>query len=130
MSSYPNPNTVSGIPSGWSIEFFGGTNAAYLQQVIVSQGSTVLATFNGSGEGGTLLDGSGSAVFNYTATGSDITLTFRASSNNGTSYADATIVRLNDSSSTSVMYWDYGTEDFNDGDNNDTVFTVIAKNHS
>lgn len=129
MANYPNPYTVSDIPSGWVVEFFGSTNAGFNQKVIITQDQHPMTTFSGQGEGVRMKDSNGKYIFDWTANGQPVSLNFEASNNGGRSYVPVRIARLTEGNSASILFYEFATEDFNDGDNNDTVFTILARNH-
>lgn len=130
MSSYPNPYKISDIPSGWTVKFFGDSNSGFPQFVSIYKNpgpnEVKLTEFAGQGEGVALTLENGKEVFKWTSDGSDLSLIFSASKDQGRTSELATIARFTEGNGSTVKFYEFGTEDFEDGDNNDTVFTVFA----
>jgi hypothetical protein len=106
----------------------GGTNAAFIQRVIVSnQANTQLAVFQGTGEASILflLDGNGNPTTNQCFTlpqqigGMSLILSFLFAENAESAFESAVLKPPRGTNTISLE-----SEDSTDNDNNDTEFTV------
>lgn len=122
-----NPITLP-IPSGKSVALSGGTNAAFIQRVIVTnQDNTQLAVFQGIGEASDmfLLDGNGNPTTNMCFTlpqqigGKSLILSFLFAQNAQSAFELAVLKPPRGTNTVSLE-----SEDSTDNDNNDTEFTV------
>lgn len=119
MSSFPNPQSLV-IPNGWTAIFDGVTNSGFKQIVTISQNGETLQTFTGSGENNAQMS---PASWQWTSNGQAITILFQA--DNGSGPYNVTVATASSYIGRTVGYAEYTTEDWVDGDNNDTVFSVI-----
>lgn len=120
-SSCVNPAQLT-VPNGWSAEFNGFVNAGFEQIVTISQNGTTLHTFSGSGENNTPFP---SNPFTWTSNGEPIDILFQA--NNGSGAQNVTIATCITHIGSTVGVAEYTTEDWVDGDNNDTILSVVMQ---
>lgn len=116
---YPNPY-VTGIPGDSNFSFTAISNAKYYQRAIISLNGRQAAVFNGSGEGVPMTCGSGQTEYSGAVRGQTQVSVLFQFSKDGTNYTDAVVAEVLATPETVMI----GTEDANDGDNNDTVLTL------
>jgi len=128
--SYPNPYPVT-LAGRNSFRFSAVANASYFQRVTMSFSGgddDAGVVFNGRGEGVamTTADGKTSYLIPQVTTQVTCTLLFQYSTD-GTKFVNANVVSVSNSgTSPDPQTLTIGTEDAQDGDNNDTLLTLVT----
>ena len=118
--SYPNPYTTT-IRGDSNYVFTATSNAMYFQRAIVSLNEQRAAVFDGRGEGVpmTIQDGQQTECTGSVRGTTRVSILFQYSKD-GKRYEDAVVAEALTNGTMTMI----GTEDSNDGDNNDTVLTL------
>jgi len=117
--NYPNPYALV-IPGDSSFSFTAISNAAYFQRAIISLNGERAAVFNGRGEGIPMTTDNGGKEYQGAVRGNtQVSLLFQFSID-GANFSNAVVAAALSTPATVMI----GTEDLNDGDNNDTVLTL------
>jgi hypothetical protein len=117
--SYPNPYVMAIRPDS-SYSFSAVSNASYHQRATVSIGGQTAAVFSGQGEGVPMTLPGGQTVYSgATRQARQASVLFEYSTD-GVNFEPSVVAMVTNTPTTVIV----GTEDSNDGDDNDTVLTL------
>jgi hypothetical protein len=117
--TYPNPY-VTTLPPDSTFTFTAMSHASYYQRATVSVNGTTVVIFNGNGEGFPMVTPQGETSYEGATRGKlQASILFQFSVD-GSDYINAAIAQVSGTASSVTI----GTENSNDGDNNDTVLTL------
>ncbi|MBI3259632.1 MAG: hypothetical protein HYZ54_09190 [Ignavibacteriae bacterium] len=126
LSTPPTSNVYTFTPPANStITISATSDAKYYQRVQISTANQQLAEFNGKGWKSMTINGTETTYSVSLTTATEISLTFTFSKDN-TDFEAATIAAVLSTPTIAII----GTEDYTDGDNNDTLLTLLISQNT